>query len=131
MKTEKWIAAFNKKGTNQHILPDESWVNYMKGVYDSRDIMSDVARPVWENSGEYIIEIIPADKNHNSDKVFTVYANKEWGNRIAASIQSDVFATMSELITALRELGQEYGVYKCPCSKEYIEIGLEERRNKS
>ena len=119
MRTEKWSPAYNKKGNNQHRLQDGSWVNYMKGLYDDRDLMSDCVRPSWSCSGEYRIEIMPATARHNSDAVFVVITNKEWGNKIAYNINADMFKCLEDLIEALRKLG---GVFRSGNGREYMEL---------
>ena len=121
MITEKWIPT---RSYSQDHLQDGSWVNYMVGVYDGRGIMSDCVKPSWKRSGEFRIEIIPAGKNHSSDYDFLVTANKEWGNRIAYTIQQDKFKALLELKEALRKLGRTQGTYVKVCGIESIRIGL-------
>lgn len=121
MMTEKWIPT---RSHSQAHLQDGSWINYMVGVYDGRDIMSDCVKPSWERSGEFLIEVIPAGKRHNSDWDFQVRASKEWGNRIAYNIQQGRFKTMLELTEALRKLGKSQGTYVKICGHESVVIGL-------
>lgn len=76
--TEKWVLAYtkNKNHSDQYHFEDGGWVCYMRGIYDSRDIMSDCVRPSWESSGEYMICLIPAGKRSNSDNDFIAYTDK-------------------------------------------------------
>ena len=121
MMTEKWIPTRNH---SQAHLQDGSWVNYMVGVYDGRDIMSDCVKPSWERSGEFLIEVIPDGKRSNSDWDFQVRTNKEWGNRIAYTIQQGKFRTAAELKDALRKLGKKYNTYVSISGKESVRLGL-------
>lgn len=112
--TEKWVSAYTKNGkhSDQHQFKDGSWVYFMRGVYDGRDIMSDCVRPSWESSGEYMICLVPAGKRHGSDHDFVVYTDKEWANRIVYNLQQGRFQTIEELKKALRAEGKKQGTYE-------------------
>lgn len=100
VRTERWIPTYK-----EDYLKDGTWVNYMIGVYDGHDIMSDCVKPSWERSGEYMIEIIEPGKRHNCDACFVIHSqNKDWANRIASNIKHGRFSTLEELLQALRKL---------------------------
>lgn len=114
MTTERWVNTHQ-----QDHLKDGSWVNYVVGQYDARDIMSDCVKPDWTRSGEVAIEIIPAGKNHSSDWDFKFTTDKDTGNRIAYSIRQGKFSTCEELKTALRQLGKSMkALYTNICGHE-------------
>lgn len=100
MRTENWFPVYK-----QDHLEDGTWVNYMVGVYDSRDTMSDCLKPSWTRSGEYSIQVIKAGNHYSCDYCFEVITNdKSWGNRIAANIKRGKFSCLNELLQALRKL---------------------------
>lgn len=112
--TEKWVPAYtkNKNHSDRYSFKDGSWAYFMRGVYDSRDIMSDCVRPSWDLSGEYMICLVPADKIHGSDNDFTAYVDKNWANRIVYNLQQGRFNTLEELKKALRAEGKKQGTYR-------------------
>ena len=119
--TERWVQS-TKRGSFR--LPDGSWGVYMIGLYDSRDIMSDCVKPIWERSGEYQIEIMKPNTHDNSEWEFKVVTNKEWGNKIAYNIQQGRFKNIYELEEALRTLGKSKGKYISLCGRQTVRIGL-------
>lgn len=119
--TERW------SGTNiQHQFEDGSWVNFMRGTYDDRDIMSDCVRPQWNGSGEYLVELIPAGYHNNSDADFVATVNKEWANKIYYNLSHGIIKTMNDFKAALRNEGRKSGTYKKRYNiiKESVELGL-------
>lgn len=112
--TEKWVRAYtkNKNHSDQYRFEDGSWVYFMRGVYDGRDIMSDCVRPSWESSGEYMICLVPAGEWNGTNHDFVAYTDKYWANRIVYTIQQGKFHTVEELKQALRKAGEEQGTYE-------------------
>lgn len=102
MRTERWVNTYQ-----QDHLKDGSWVNYVVGQYDARDIMSDCVRPDWTRSGEVAIELIPAGKTFSTDWDFKFVTDKDTGNLIAYNIRQNKFSSLEELKTALRQLGKK------------------------
>lgn len=112
--TEKWVRAYtkNRNHSDQHRFEDGSWVYFMKGIYDSRDIMSDCVRPSWESSGEYMLCLVPAGEWNGTNHDFTAYVDKDWANRIVYNLQHGAFATVEALKAALRKEGEKQGTYE-------------------
>lgn len=120
--TERWVGTYI-----QYKFEDGSWVNFMRGTYDDRDIMSDCVRPQWNGSGEYLVELIPKEYHNNSDADFVAKVNKEWANKIYYNLTHKVFKTMKDFKAALRSEGHKAGTYeKCyNIIKERVTLGLQ------
>ena len=119
VSTDRWIYT-NK----QDSLTDGSWVSYMVGVYDGRDMMSDSVKPVWERSGEYMIRIMAPSVRYDCDSCFVVITrNRYWANRISSNIKHGRFSNLDELLGALRGLVFMGALVKSNgCENLYINI---------
>lgn len=125
MTTEKWIPTYSKNGSStQYEFTDGSWVCFMKGIYDDRDIMSDCVKPSWSSSGEFLVELIPSGYRHNSDADFKAYVNKDWANTIFYNLTHGRFNTMRDLKEALRLEGKKVDKYIRICGHESVRLGL-------
>ena len=109
MSTEKWVSA-----NVDFILNDDTWVHFEKGIYDSRDEMSDVVRPIWDNSGEYRVLIIPAEDRVSFNAKFIAYTDKNWANKIYFNLKRELFSSAEDLKKAFRYEGKKANTYeKC------------------
>lgn len=117
--TERWIYT-NK----QDSLADGSWVSYMVGVYDCRDMMSDSVKPIWEKSGECMIRIMAPNVRYDCDSCFVVITrNRYWANRISSNIKNGRFSNLTDLVEALRGLSFMGSVVKANgCENLYINV---------
>lgn len=119
VSTDRWIYT-NK----QDSLTDGSWVSYMVGVYDGRDMMNDSVKPIWDRSGEYMIRIMAPFVRYDCDSCFVVITrNRYWANRISSNIKHGRFSNLEELLEALRGLVFMGALVKSNgCENLYINI---------
>lgn len=109
----KWVAAYvgnTKRGESQHVFTD-GWVQYMRELEDTRDIMSDLVRPSWGSTGRFEILLIPQGRRHSSDADFRCECDKAWANRIVLNIQKGHIQSLKQLKEALRAEGKKQGTY--------------------
>lgn len=118
MTTELWVPTYQ-----QYHFDDGSWVNFMKGLYDERDIMSDVTRPQYCRTGEYRIELVSKDCIHNSDVDFIVTVDTAWANKVFYNLTTlKAFSTMDKLKRAFQLEGLKRGTYKHFGTNTYITL---------
>lgn len=127
-RTEKWVQVYFKQGSktlSEMKMGDGGWVLYYRGVYDSRDIMSDCVRPSWDSSGEYEIKIMAPgnDDSYFADMVVT--CNKEYGNKIAYNINNKRFYNTYKLMREIKKLAKaEGGEYFEQGGRKYVKLGV-------